>query len=261
MNLVIVEDIQWDCSYTRKNESMFFPQLMNIKSSDLVLEIGPGAYPFWRSDCLADKFDDTSEVDLKQFGGAQLQTKGKPLFKIMDNKLPFKDKAFDYVICSHVFEHVPVSDLPLLVSEIMRVSPRAYIEFPRPLYDYIYHINVHLNLLDIVNGEIICLDKRHTKLTALKRFQDYSMMLREKDLFSIDAYYAPVVAVGMEFRDTIKLRVLDSEEEFWSLVYGNNYFVSPPGLFWKIKNKVHFKRMYKAIFGEMKKSNFTNLLI
>ena len=36
---------------------MFFPQLMNIRKNDLVLEIGPGAYPFWRSDCLADIID------------------------------------------------------------------------------------------------------------------------------------------------------------------------------------------------------------
>ena len=89
---------------------MYFPQIMKIKSSDDVLEIGPGAYPFWRSDCLADIYDEHSEIDLTQFGGAKLNTKGKPLFRIVDNVLPFKDNSFDYVICSHVFEHVPHAD-------------------------------------------------------------------------------------------------------------------------------------------------------
>jgi len=61
---------------------MFFPQLMNIRRNDLVLEIGPGAYPFWRSDCLADKYDNESDVDLSQLGGDLQKTKGKPLFRI-----------------------------------------------------------------------------------------------------------------------------------------------------------------------------------
>ena len=41
-------------------------------------------------------------------------------WKQMGQFLPFSDKAFDYVICSHVLEHV--EDPDLLISELMRVS-------------------------------------------------------------------------------------------------------------------------------------------
>jgi len=233
---------------------------MNIKMSDRVLEIGPGAYPFWRSDCLADVFDETSDVDLTQFGGAELNTKGKPLFRIVNGILPFKDKSFDYIICSHVFEHVPIIDLPKLVSEIMRVGKKAYIEFPRPLYDYVYNFDVHLNLLDIVDGTIVCLDKQKTQLSKLKEFQTYSMSLRKRELFSIDEYFAPIVAVGKEFTGNIPLKIVSSENDFWKNIYDNQYITTRPSFIWKIKNKFHPIRIVKNIFGENNREKYSELL-
>ena len=72
---------------------MFYPNLMHIGSNELVLEIGPGAFPHWRSDCLVDKFDESDLVDLGQFGGLPQNTQGKPLFIIKDGLLPLKTKA------------------------------------------------------------------------------------------------------------------------------------------------------------------------
>jgi len=240
---------------------MFFPYLIKSKSSDIILEIGPGAYPYWRSDCLADIFDEISEVDLAQFGGAKLNTKGKPLFKITNGKLPFKDKSFDYIICSHVFEHVPTKDMPLLTSEIMRVSKKAYIEFPRPLYDYIYNFDVHLNLMDIVNGEIVCLPKDKTSLDMLKKFHNYSLALRNINMFAVETFYPSLMAVGSEFQNTIPLKILNQEEEFWNLIKGNNYYLKKPSLFWFMKNKFAPNRMKRKILGEKKREYFQNRLL
>jgi SAM-dependent methyltransferase len=239
---------------------MFFPQLMNIRRNDLVLEIGPGAYPFWRSDCLADKYDNESDVDLSQFGGDLQKTKGKPLFRIENNELPFKDNSFDFIICSHVLEHVPVNDLPQLIRELMRVAKKAYIEFPRPIYDYFYNFDVHLNFMDIVNGEIICIDKANTDIEKLKVFQKYGLELRGKNTLVIENFVPSLIAVGYEFHNVIPLRILESIEEFMELVRLNPYMIKLPSLFWKVKNKINPVRISKRIKGELNPGYFTKYL-
>ena len=59
--------------------------------------------------------------------------KDKNFFQIKDKVLPFEDKEFDFVITSHVLEHV--DDLSFFISELERVSKRGYIELPTKLED------------------------------------------------------------------------------------------------------------------------------
>ena len=59
--------------------------------------------------------------------------KGKNFIKIEENKLPFKDKEFDFVIASHVIEHV--EDFEFFIKELERISSRGYIELPSRLAD------------------------------------------------------------------------------------------------------------------------------
>ena len=44
--------------------------------------------------------------------------------------LPFRDKQFDYVVLSHVIEHIPAEDLDRAVRELIRVAHAGYIEAP-----------------------------------------------------------------------------------------------------------------------------------
>lgn len=216
---------------------MFYPHLLNIKKTDLVLEIGPGAYPYWRADCLVDRFENTPSTDVSQFGGASQQTMGKPLFLIDGPVLPFHEKAFDYLICAQVLEHVPYQDLSLLVSEINRVARLAYIEVPRPVFDLVYDFDVHLNLMDIVAGTIVCLPKEKTNLHKVKLFTQHALGLRKSLGFSVETVSANAVAVGMEFDGPIRVKICDDEEEFFQLISENIVNIPPPTLNWKIKER------------------------
>ena len=54
--------------------------------------------------------------------------------------MPFKDNFFDFVIASHVIEHV--KDIDFFIKELQRVAPRGYIELPTRLED---NLLLHLN--------------------------------------------------------------------------------------------------------------------
>ena len=59
--------------------------------------------------------------------------KEKTFVKITEKKLPFKDKEFDFVISSHVIEHV--EDFEFFIKELERISSKGYIELPSRLGD------------------------------------------------------------------------------------------------------------------------------
>ncbi len=59
--------------------------------------------------------------------------KEKNFIKINEKKLPFKDKEFDFVIASHVIEHV--EDFQFFINELERISSKGYIELPSRLGD------------------------------------------------------------------------------------------------------------------------------
>ena len=59
--------------------------------------------------------------------------KDKKFVKLTDYTLPFKDKEFDFVIASHVIEHV--KDVNFFIKELERVSAKGYIELPTILED------------------------------------------------------------------------------------------------------------------------------
>ena len=108
---------------------------MNIRADDFVLEIGSGHNPNVRSDVLCDKFIDDDE----QRGG--MIVTDRPMVEADGQFLPFADGAFDYVICLHVLEHV--EDADLLLSEMMRVASRGYIETPSEIGERIYGWHYH----------------------------------------------------------------------------------------------------------------------
>ncbi|MEM4298087.1 MAG: class I SAM-dependent methyltransferase [Nitrososphaerota archaeon] len=95
----------------------------NIKQNERVLDIGSGGYPFPYATVLVERF-----LEPSRHRHEPLVTNDKPLILADIHNLPFRDKCFDFVYCSHVLEHV---DNPLQAcAEIMRVGRRGFIETP-----------------------------------------------------------------------------------------------------------------------------------
>ena len=107
-----------------------------IKRDYLVLDVGSGGNPHPRADVLLERFADGKH----RHGASMVADRTIVLGDAL--KMPFKDKAFDYVMAFHVLEHVEDPEKFLL--EMMRVSRAGYIETPNALHETLVPYDVHL---------------------------------------------------------------------------------------------------------------------
>ena len=111
-----------------------------VGSDALVLDVGSGDKPHWRADVLLDRYAD-AEFGGQRSGRAAARIT-RPLFAADAADMPFADGVFDYVVCSHVLEHVP--DPAAVISEITRVGRAGYIEVPQAASAKILDFPSHL---------------------------------------------------------------------------------------------------------------------
>lgn len=97
-----------------------------VDASAIVLDVGSGDKPHWRADVLLDRYLD--EVHAGQRSGRAEARISRPMFDADASQMPFADGAFDYVVCSHVLEHVV--DPAAVIAEMTRVGKAGYIEVP-----------------------------------------------------------------------------------------------------------------------------------
>jgi len=101
-----------------------------------VLDVGSGHHPHPRANTLLERFPD----DDAERGGAAVTA--DPRLVIGDaQSMPFDDGAFDYVIASHVAEHV--EDPAAFCGELTRVARAGYIETPGWLGDILLREPFH----------------------------------------------------------------------------------------------------------------------
>jgi len=86
-----------------------------------ILDIGCGYSANEYADVIADVQDLSSHYKERKF------------VRINEKKLPFKDKEFDFVIASHVIEHV--ENFEFFIKELERISDKGYIELPTRFAD------------------------------------------------------------------------------------------------------------------------------
>jgi SAM-dependent methyltransferase len=133
-------------------DQLWLLRRMRIGSQDLVLDVGSGASPALRANVCADKFP----VDKTERGGQAIR-RDRP-FVIGDvSALPFADDSFDFVICSHVLEHV--EDPARAVAELQRVAPRGYLETPSAVWERATGFPFHRWMVSFEEGSLVFLSK------------------------------------------------------------------------------------------------------
>ena len=122
---------------------------LETNSSWKVLDIGCGYTANKNASTIADV------QDLSKF------YKDKNFVIIKNDKLPFKDKEFDFVIASHVIEHV--ENFEFFIKELERISSKGYIELPTRFADNLIFENKNDHIwwfvYDDINNQLIASKK------------------------------------------------------------------------------------------------------
>jgi SAM-dependent methyltransferase len=115
----------------------------------LVLDLGSGHGPHLRADVLVDR--SLSEDKHRGGRGSDLSS-GKPFVLADGRALPFADSTFDFVICSHVVEHVV--EIDAFMREMNRVTRAGYLETPSKLAEVIRPRQFHYWYVSARNGQL-----------------------------------------------------------------------------------------------------------
>ena len=142
-------NITLDRKLIKRTSKDYIQSILSKKPDWKILDIGCG----YGANEFANTICDVQ--DLSKF------YKDRNFIKLENKQLPFKDNEFDFVIASHVLEHV--EDFKFFISELERVSKKGYIELPTKLEDNLVFENKNDHLwhmdFDDVNSKLLISNK------------------------------------------------------------------------------------------------------
>ena len=163
-----------------------------------VLDIGCG----YTANKFATTICDTQ--DLSEF------YKDKNFMKLSSKNLPFEDKEFDFVIASHVMEHV--EDIEFFIKELERVSYKGYIELPTKLEDNLVFENKkdHLWHMDF--------DDVSFELVISKKIQYFEPILTVSSIKKFDEIFRKSLIIELFWENKIDHRFENIDEKAYNKI-------------------------------------------
>ena len=146
--------------------------------------------------------------------------KDKNFIKLDGKSLPFKDKEFDFVITSHVLEHV--NDFNYFISELERVSHKGYIEIPTKLEDNLVFENKNDHLWHMEFDDI------ENKLLVSKKIQYFEPMITVSTIKEFSKYFRQSLIIELYWENSIEFsfieKKLDNMKKFSRLTLVRKFF-------------------------------------
>jgi len=201
----------------KRTTSEFLKKKLTTHTNLKILDIGCG----YTANPYATHLADT--LDLRNF------YKEKNFILLQDEILPFKDKEFDFIISSHVLEHV--ADLQFFISELERIGKEGYIEVPTRLEDNLVFENKSAHLW------WINFDDNDYSLLIQKKKQIIEPFLTVSSSQFLRKYFDDSLTLKLLWNDKIPYKILNEE------IYNENVKLS----FWKIIKKYFSKKIRSII--------------
>ena len=181
----------------KRSSKNYIQSILSKNTNWKVLDIGCGY--------TANKFATTicDIQDLSHF------YKDKNFVKLDGNKLPFEDNHFDFVIASHVLEHV--KDYKFFINELERVSSKGYIELPTKLEDNLVFENkkAHIWQMDF--------DDDNSKLLISKKLQFMEPILTVSMIQQFRKNFKSSLILELYWENKIDYDFVESDTSFEKL--------------------------------------------
>ena len=167
----------------KRTSKKYIDNLLQNNSTWNILDIGCGYNASKFAKVICDVQDLSNHYQDKKF------------IRLTEKKLPFKDKEFDFVVASHVMEHV--EDIDFFIKELERVSKKGYIELPTMLEDNLVFENKkdHLWHMDF--------DDVDSKLLISKKIQYFEPMLTVSTIKKLNEVFRTSLVLQLIWEETI----------------------------------------------------------
>ena len=142
--------------------------------------------------------------------------KDKTFVKINEKKLPFKDKEFDFIIASHVVEHV--EDISYFLNELARVGKKGYIEVPTKLEDNLVFENKKAHIWHLVFDDV------NNKLNISKKIQYIEPVLTVSTIKKLNDHFRESLVIELYWEDSIEFNIKDNNLELSEKISTLNLF-------------------------------------
>ena len=130
--------------------------------------------------------------------------KDKKFVKLSGKELPFKDREFDFVITSHVLEHV--EDPEFFLKEIQRVAKSGYIEVPTKLEDNLVFENKKAHLWHLEYDDI------DQNLIISDKVQIFEPILTVSSVNKFREYFSDSLIIQLMWEDKINYKIIKNND-------------------------------------------------
>ena len=177
----------------KRSSKKFIEETLSSNSGWNILDIGCGYNANKFANVICDVQDLSNYYQNKKFT------------KLIEKKLPFKDKEFDFVVASHVMEHV--EDVEFFIKELERVSKQGYIELPTMLEDNLVFENKkdHLWHMDF--------DDVENKILISKKVQYFEPILTVASIKRLNEIFRKSLVLELLWKNKIDYKINKSIEE------------------------------------------------
>ena len=177
----------------KRSSKKFIDNLLKNNPNWKILDIGCGYTAHSHASVICDVQDLTNFYKDKKF------------LRLKEKTLPFKDKEFDFVIASHVIEHV--DDVSYFIGELERVSTKGYIELPTILEDNLVFENKKDHLWHME------FDDNENELQISKKVQYLEPVITVSSIKKFSKHFRQSLVLELYWENSIKFRKIEKNTE------------------------------------------------